>query len=242
MEPAGNFITAQRRQDGGMNAQPITDPNPAAPALLELNEQQLVRIVLDIHDGPVQYLYTALALLEPLVQDWEDEAGRAQLLRISSLIQSSLHEIRACIGNIQPPEFQQRDLASIVAGLAIQHEERTGNRVGLEIDTLPQTIPLAVKIGLYRVLQEALANSYRHSGSTTHRVQLWAEEGRIHMAVADEGQGFTPPALEEAAARVGSGMGLRGMRERIALLCGEFRVSSQPGHGTTINVWVPYDG
>jgi signal transduction histidine kinase len=225
-----------------MNAQPDADPNPATPVLLELNEQQLARIVLDIHDGPVQYLYTALALLEPLAQDWESKADRAYLLRIGSLIESALHEIRDCIGNIQPPEFQQRDLGSIVTGLAIQHEEQTGNRVDLEVGTLPQSIPLAVKIGLYRVLQEALANSYRHSGSTAHRVRLWAEEGRIHMAVADEGQGFTPSALEEAAARSGAGMGLRGMQERIALLRGAFRVSSQSGAGTTINVWVPSDG
>ncbi|MBX2996936.1 MAG: sensor histidine kinase [Caldilineaceae bacterium] len=225
-----------------MNVQPTTDPNPATPSILEVNEQQLGRIVLDIHDGPVQYLYTALTLLEPLAQECEDDGDRAQLARVRNLIQSALYEIRACIGNIQPPEFEQRGLGSIINGLAIQHEEQTGNRVDLAVGALPEPIPLAVKIGLYRVLQEALANSYRHSGATVHFVRLWAEEGRIHMQVMDEGQGFTPPNREQAGERTRAGMGLRGMQDRIALLRGAFRVSSQPGQGTTINVWVPCDG
>lgn len=225
-----------------MNAQADADPKLTVPSLLELNEQQLGRIVLDIHDGPVQYLYTALTLLEPLAQDCEDEAERAQLQRIGGLLQSALHEIRNCIGTIQPPEFQRRDLGGIVTGLAIQHEEQTGHRVDLEVGALPASIPLAVKIGLYRVLQEALANSYRHSGSTAYRVRLWAEEGHIHLSVADDGRGFTPADAAAAGDRTGSGMGLRGMRDRIALLRGAFWVDSQPGQGTTINVWVPNDG
>ena len=142
--------------------------------ILSVAEDELSRIVLDIHDGPVQYLFTALSLLTSLQNELADSLpGRpsgqfpellARLAQVGMLLESSLYEIRFFLGAFRPPEFRRRSLASIVEGLVIQHEDWTHTTVHLETDSLPAETPLAVKMAIYRVLQEALTNGYRHAG------------------------------------------------------------------------------
>jgi signal transduction histidine kinase len=215
--------------------------------ILALGEESLTRIVLDIHDGPVQYLYAALSLHAQLVGMMAAAPPEQQQLvaRIGSLIESAMGEIRATIGTMRLPEFHHRSLAAVVEGLAMQHENHTGSQVILHMDDLPPQVPLPVKIGIYRVLQEALSNSYRHAGAERHQVHLRGGDGGIHLTVSDEGKGFVPPNWAEAAGDAFSGVmesahiGLRGMRNRVHLLGGSFSLESQPDQGTHITVWIP---
>ena len=109
------------------------------------------------------------------------------------LLESSLYEIRFFLGAFRPPEFRRRSLASIVEGLVIQHEDWTHTTVHLEISSLPADTPLAVKMAIYRVLQEALTNGYRHAGVEEQWVRLRGASGWIHLEVIDKGRGFQPP-------------------------------------------------
>jgi signal transduction histidine kinase len=108
------------------------------------------------------------------------------------------------------------------------------------VDELPDDVSLPVKIALYRILQEALSNAYRHAGANRQWVRLWGEGDIICLEVEDQGKGFEPPPLEgpQATERV-EHIGLRGMRDRVALLGGTFQLFSQPGKGTRITVKVP---
>lgn len=216
----------------------------ASHRLLTLTEEQLSRIILDIHDGPVQYLFTALSLITQLQQEIDHESeGSAlvpRLARIATLLESSLYEIKSCIGTFRPPEFQRRTLESVLQGLVIQHEEWTGSTVKLSVESLPDDVSLVVKIALYRILQEALSNAYKHAGVETHQVRLWGDGATVCMVVIDNGAGFTPPVLDETTpAGMAEHLGIRGMRDRVALLGGEFELQSQPGQGTRIKVRVP---
>ena len=108
------------------------------------------------------------------------------------------------------------------------------------MDDLPVDVSLPVKIALYRILQEALSNAYRHAETDLQWVHVWSEDNLICLEVEDRGKGFTPPLLEgpEATERV-EHIGLRGMRDRVALLGGTFHLISHPGEGTRITVKVP---
>jgi signal transduction histidine kinase len=232
-------------------------PSELQPArILSVAEDELSRIVLDIHDGPVQYLFTALSLLTTLQNELADEqpnqpAGqpanaradpklRARLAQVGMLLESSLYEIRFFLGAFRPPEFRRRSLASIVEGLVIQHEEWTHTTVHLASESLPAETPLAVKMAIYRVLQEALTNGYRHGGVEEQWVRLWGEGGSIHLEVVDKGKGFDPPNLEDPAeAEREDHIGLRGMHDRVRLLGGTCRLESAPGRGTRVVVAVP---
>jgi len=209
-------------------------------------EEELARIVLDIHDGPVQYLFSALSLLTGVQNDLADAPVRAdvtaRLAQVGMLLESSLYEIKYFLGTFRPPEFRRRPLVSIVEGLVIQHEEWTGATVHLETDAVPADAPLAVKIAIYRVLQEALSNANRHAGVVEHWVRLWGEPGRICLEVADDGRGFEPPDLDTpGVTEHADHIGLLGMRDRVTLLGGAFRLESSPGHGTKITVSIPLE-
>ncbi|GAB4581649.1 MAG: hypothetical protein Fur0022_43980 [Anaerolineales bacterium] len=221
-------------------------PTPLIPyRILSVTEEELSRIILDIHDGPVQYLFAAMSLLTRVhhqleTQPTPDLALKSTIEQVSSMVETSLREIKSFLGTFRPPEFQRRSLVSIIRGLVIQHEEFTGTTVNLSMDSLPADIALPVKIALYRILQEALSNAFRHAGAEQQWVRLWSENGLICLEVEDRGKGFEPPPLDgpQATERV-EHIGLRGMRDRVALLGGTFHLVSHPGEGTRITVKVP---
>lgn len=226
-----------------MNASP---PSPLVPyRILSVTEEELSRIILDIHDGPVQYLFAAMSLLTRVqhqldTQPAPDLALKSTIEQVTGMVETSLHEIKSFLGTFRPPEFQRRSLFSIIRGLVIQHEEFTSTTVDLSINDLPTDTALPVKIALYRILQEALSNAFRHAKADQQWVRLWTEGDWICLEVEDRGKGFEPPPLDGplATERV-EHIGLRGMRDRVALLGGTFHLVSHPGEGTRITVKVP---
>lgn len=222
-----------------MSTQDPTSGHEPSGRILAIAEREVGRIILDIHDGPVQNIYAALSQLY-VVQ--RRSAGRDQLAgdeqerirRSVLLLEHALSEIRTFIGAFRPPEFERRELVAILEGLVIQHEELSGNPVRLLIrgDLPPVTLP--VKISLYRILQEALSNAVRHGQADSHTVTLSVDAGCLAMEVRDAGRGFDPSALQ-----LGGHFGLDGMRERVRLLGGSFSIQSAPGRGTVVRVELP---
>lgn len=225
-------------------ATPLDAAELTPERILSVAEDELSRIVLDIHDGPVQYLFSALSLLTSLQNELQEAAAepgvQARLAQVGMLLESSLYEIRFFLGAFRPPEFRRRSLVSIVEGLVIQHEEWTGATVELETHNIPENVPLAVKMAIYRVLQEALANAYRYAGVEQQQVRLWGEDASVHLEVVDHGRGFDPPNLDDPQdIDREDHIGLRGMYERARLLGGRFTLESGPGRGTRIYAVVP---
>lgn len=215
----------------------------ASHRMMQVTERELQRILLDIHDGPVQHMYAALSQLD-LLRRALDAAGvrdpgvAERTERIRVLLEGGLNEVRSFIGAFRPPEFEARGLVTLLEGLALQHEAMTDTRIELDVrGTLPD-VPLPVKIGLYRVLQEGLSNAYRHGGA--HRVVVRLRrvvrrgEPRLRMSVSDNGHGF-----DAATVPVEKHYGLQGMRDRVEMIGGRFRLRSQPGRGAMIAVEVP---
>ncbi len=218
----------------------------AARRILAVNEEELQRIVLDIHDGPVQKLFAALSQVNLLQRQirYGSPADPAllskNLARIALLLEDSLTDIRTFLGTFRPPEFARRDLLTVLEGLIIQFEANTGNRVEFQVEGELSPVSLPVKIALYRILQEALSNSYRHSGVQEQQVRLSYERGQLVLQVSDRGAGFDPPQLDgPGGTEKEEHIGLRGMRDRVVLVGGTFELSSRPGEGTHITVRVP---
>lgn len=217
----------------------------ASRRILAVTEEELSRIILDIHDGPVQYLFASLSLLAQakgqLATAHEDcEALLPALNRATKLVEQTLKEIKSFLGTFRPPEFHRRSLDSIIESVVIQYEEWTGNTVHLDLQTPIEEVSLPVKIALYRIAQEALSNGHRHAGVKEQWVKLHSEHGNIVLEVIDNGRGFDPPPLEgPKGTEREEHIGLRGMRDRVKLVGGTFRLVSQPGKGAAITVTVP---
>jgi signal transduction histidine kinase len=107
----------------------------------------------------------------------------------------------------------------------------------MEIDfktDVVSTLPFEVGLCLFRVLQEAVHNSVKHSGVKRAEVQLMEHANEVHLTVEDRGKGF-----DLDAAREGRGLGLTSMQERVRLANGTIEVQAKPMGGTTIRVRVP---
>jgi signal transduction histidine kinase len=211
--------------------------------MMQVTEWELQRILLDIHDGPVQHMFAALSQLDLLRRALASEGGMSpeaedRIGRIRQLLEGGLNEVRSFIGAFRPPEWEARGLVPLLEGLLIQHEAMTDMQVSMDVRGAIPDLPVAVKIGLYRVLQEALSNAYRHGGADRVVLRLRPVERRgeprLRMSVSDNGHGFDPAALQ-----AGRHFGLEGMRDRVEMIGGRFRLRSAPEVGTTIGIEVP---
>jgi signal transduction histidine kinase len=225
-----------------MSTQQESERAPAA-RILAIAEREVGRIILDIHDGPVQNIFAAISQLSVVQRRLAQQRGAEpdeeleRIRRSITLLEHALAEIRTFMGTFRPPEFERRDLVSILEGLLIQHEELSGNPVSLAIAGDLPPVPLPVKIGLYRILQEALSNAVRHGRADSHAVALHSDGAHIAMEVRDTGCGFDVEALLRQPPA--GHFGLDGMRERVRLLGGQFAIESATGQGTTVRVEIP---
>ncbi|MCB0209188.1 MAG: sensor histidine kinase [Anaerolineae bacterium] len=228
----------------------------ASRRILPVTEEELCRIVLDIHDGPVQKIYAAVHRLDHLqhltgrliASDCDNcveqlPTYQDNLQHVGWLLENALTEIRTFLGTFHPPEFKQRPLLDILEGLIIQHEQMTQATVHFEAESAVPEVDVPIKIALYRILQQALTNGTLHAGVKEHFVYLWSHQDHIHLEVVDYGKGFTPPSLiGPTATERNEHIGLRGMRDRAQLVGGTFELYSRPGEGTRIQVRVPCYG
>ena len=218
-------------------------PHLAARGILAAAERDLQQIILDIHDGPVQDIFGALSQIHLLRLRPELQAGDVsiELRRVEKSLERALSEIRSFMGAFRPPEFERRGIGAILEGLVVQHESLTGSTVDFKVESELPTVPLPVKISLYRILQEALANATRHARVRRHSVRVWASDGEIALEVKDDGKGFDVArvlANESEIGVMGGHFGLRGMRDRVEIMNGTLHIESGP-RGTCVTVRVP---
>jgi signal transduction histidine kinase len=214
----------------------------AAASTTALNEIYLRRISADLHDGPGQDLGFALMRFESVTEAFSacpgGQAGIAfaaeNLRPIQSAIASALADLRVICNGLQLPEIDRLAIGEIAARAVRDFEAKTGVKVTLSGDDLDPIASLPIKIALYRLLQESLANGYRHAAGAMQRVDVRLEGAGLLVVVGDNGPGFDP----QAAIRAGH-LGLVGMRERVEVLGGTFEVLSRPSQGTVVRVHLP---
>jgi len=216
----------------------------ASRRLLATSERELQRIVLDMHDGPVQDIFAALSQLQVLERSLADAMAQQRAGQAVRLLERALGEIRNFIGAFRPPGFERRALGEIVEGLAVQHETLTDQGIELDLPTDLGDCALPTKIAVYRILQEALANGHRHSGASRQRLTVDRRGSAIALTVSDDGKGFDPQRVLASEADVGvegGHFGLRGIQDRVAMLGGTFAIDSAPGRGTSLTVTLPVE-
>jgi len=206
----------------------------AAARSTALNEQYLRRISADIHDGPAQDLALALLRIEPLADALSlspDAVNDFQT--IQTAMESAMTDLRTISAGLRLPEIEQSSITETIQRATYDFESKTGSPVVITLGPLPAEAPLPVKITLFRIIKEALANSYRHADSSGQTVHVYEVAGNLHTEITDSGRGFDPTAVP------GGHLGLVAMRERVELLGGQFEVHSQPGSGTAVRAVLP---
>ena len=157
-----------------------------------------------------------------------------ELERIQGSLSRALEEMRAIAAGLRLPDLERLTLAETVTRVVQYHERRTATTVDLRVEQVPEPVPLPIKITVYRLIQEALSNAYRHGGGAAQAVRVATEDGELSLEISDQGPGF------DASVPAGDGhLGVAGMRERVESQGGTLEVDSKPGGGTRVQVRLP---
>lgn len=197
--------------------------------------QERERIAQELHDTLAQGVAGLILQLEAADSYLEGgNAPRAQetVQRAMALARTTLREARRAIQALRPAELEQQGLIDALGREVDAFAQRTGVPATFQVDAGAPEPSTAAALEILRILQESLNNVARHAGAAHVWVRLGAHDGRLRLAVRDDGVGFEP---DRALNKRGS-YGMRGMRERSARIGGELLLHSAPGEGTTVTL------
>ena len=215
----------------------VQEANTALRGLNDLLEEQTQRISRELHDEAGQLLASVHLALDALGRDVPQAADR--LDSVKGLLDSIEEELRRLSHELRPTILDDLGLGPALEFLMEGVSARNGFPISLE--PMPEgRLPARVETVLYRIVQEALNNVSKHARASSVKIAVRSESDVITCSVTDDGLGFdVSRAMEGSDAR---GIGLIGMRERVARLGGTLSVSSSPGGGTELLVTIPREG
>jgi signal transduction histidine kinase len=197
-----------------------------------LNESYLRRIGADLHDGPAQLMaFAALRLDSDILIDpaVSGDTREREVMAIKDSLEEAMREIRNICNGLVLPHIETADLPEILQWAVKAHEYRTGSSVDLSMSSAPVQLEPTAKICIYRFVQEALNNGFRHGGGINQKVAETLRGERVVVEVADSGPGFDPTAISHA------GIGLAGLKDRVESLGGRFTIETSK-RGTRVRM------
>jgi len=210
----------------------ITERKRAEQALREIREAERRRIARDLHDVVLQDLAGALQGLQATLVESENSRPGIDLEREIAALRRAVGGLRNAIYDLRP-EKEQPFVRAVESLVELNRQLAPDREITLAVgEGFPEDLPDDSRVGLLRVLQEALVNTRRHSGAGSVEVILSTSGRRLLAEVADDGEGFDP-------ASAGEGLGVSGMRERASALGGRLEIDSAPGEGTSVRVKAP---
>jgi len=213
--------------------------------LLRLRDEEQRRIARDLHDSTAQIL-GALTINLERVQQFVLSGKTSKLQKLlaqsADLAERATTEVRTLSYLLHPPLLDDLGLEGAVPWYAAGFSSRCGIRVGVEVQPHLGRFSSETELALFRVVQEALTNIHRHSGSSTADISLFKDANRVTLRVMDHGHGMPPGILgKEGNAKAFVGVGIAGMQERVRQLEGLLEIESG-NNGTRITVMLPIGG
>jgi signal transduction histidine kinase len=196
-----------------------------AEHMLHVEEVERRRISRELHDEAGQSLLCIRLQLEMVEQSLPDSQAdaRNRLAGARRLTEHTILEIRRLIAALSPSVLQQIGLGAALRQLVTRFREVYPARVKLHIGRIA-SLPKQTEVIVYRLVQECCNNIAKHSSASAVNISVHAADSLLRLEVEDNGVGFK---FEEAMAKQNS-FGLAGIRERVALLGGTFRLESRP--------------
>jgi two-component system, NarL family, sensor histidine kinase DevS len=196
----------------------------------ELERQRLAR---ELHDETGQALTSILLGLKGVEGASSTADVTSAVKELRELVVTTLQDVRRLAVELRPKALDDFGLVSALERLAETFREQTGIEVELEPHLGEGRLPFDVETALYRITQEALTNVVKHARAKHVSIVLTRRDGSVSAVIEDDGRGFGAEEIRD------DGLGLIGMRERVALVNGRLSVESSPGLGTTLSIEVP---
>jgi PAS domain S-box-containing protein len=204
--------------------------------LIQAQEYERARIARELHDDIGQRLSLLMMSLRGL-------SGRTSVTEIQDGIQKAIKqvlditgEMRVLSHRLHSPSLEYVGLDAAANAYCIEVADQHNADIGFSSEKIPRGLSPDVSLCLYRILQEAVQNAIKHSGSRKFQVLLKGGTDEIELVVRDTGRGFDPQHAFK-----GSGIGLSTIKERLKLVNGRVSIESKLGRGTTIHAHVPIE-
>jgi signal transduction histidine kinase len=216
-----------------------------AGSALAAQDQERRRIARELHDTTGQNLIAAGMLLSRVGTE-TSEAGQPPLQQLKEMMQNSVRELRTMSYLLHPPLLDEGGLELALPHYIEGFSKRSGLEVDFELCPGLNQLPSDVALAFFRVVQEALTNVARHSGSGSALIRLERKttKGRRNLVlmIRDNGRGLPKSAQRSALSGPGAlpsgGVGLSSMQERLAQTGGSLEITSDAG-GTTVMAMIP---
>ena len=206
----------------------------AVRRVVEAQELERARLARELHDETGQALTSMLLTLKSLDDRIDTPEGRAAAAELRELVVTTLRDVRRLAVELRPAALDDFGLVPALERLRDTVAERSGLAIELQSHLDAERLPAELETALYRIVQEALTNVVKHASASRVSVVLSGRERTVTLVVQDDGRGF-----ESHDAGMDGGLGLAGMRERVALLGGRLGVESTEDAGTMITAELP---
>ena len=204
----------------------------ALQRVVTAQEAERRRLARELHDETGQALTSILLGLRSVEDAGDDTRRQLAVAELRELVRSTLQDVRQLAVDLRPTALDDFGLQAALERLTSTFAESTGILVDYEA-TLPDRLPPEVETALYRIVQEALTNIVKHARASRVSILVARRPHSVTAVIEDDGLGF------DAATPRAEGLGLVGMRERIALLGGRMVIETTPDVGTTCIAEVP---
>jgi len=202
-------------------------------------EEERKRISHELHDDSIQELVVLSRQIDALsISDGLTESHRQRLEELLQKTTDIIQDIRRLSQDLRPAALDRLGLIPALEWLASDVTRFSGLNTNVNVKGNPRRFPEEVELMLFRIVQEALRNVWRHAEATRADVTVVFDDTRTTFTIADNGKGFKLPRDAGDLAKDGK-LGLAGMQERAQLIGAKLKLQSQPGEGTAITVELP---
>ena len=208
--------------------------------LLRSQDEERRRIARELHDSTGPDLAALAAMLVQLRASVPSAARKSRRLvsECKALAEQCIRRVRTLSFVLHPPVLDEAGLEDAIRDYVDGFTKRSGIEVELALPVSTRRLPRDVELALFRVVQEALANVHRHSGSQQVKIRM-DRNADLKLEISDHGRGASskvPPAKRQPRFKVG--VGIPSMQERVKLIGGRLEIDST-SHGTTVRVTIP---
>jgi signal transduction histidine kinase len=208
--------------------------------LFKMQDDERRHIARELHDS-IGQLLAAITMNQAVISKEADKLSPAAdkaFKENNAMVGEILRGIRTISHLLHPPLLDEAGLPSALRWYVEEFGDRSGIQVSLDCPESLARLPIELETALFRIVQECLGNVHRHSGSQIATIHLDIVDGQAHLEISDEGHGIPDGRQLELKSGGRSGVGLRGISERIAQFGGQLEIQSS-NKGTTIVADIP---
>ena len=225
-------ITQERHRQAGLRAYAVY--------ILRAQEEERQRIARELHDETIQTLVLLCRRLDSVGSSSKalPSSVKRELQEARKITEEAVRELRDFAKALRPTALDDLGVVTSIRRLLADFTERNGVQAQLKLIGKERRLPRDIEVGLFRIAQEALWNTERHSRATKVVVTIAFSKDEVRMNIKDNGLGFNLPLTRGGLITSGH-LGLLGMQERAELLGGELEIQSSPGKGVVTTVSIP---